>query len=182
MGLQSKQKLKQLGFANLKALPVQVQITYNRLDGSKYVRIITEVKRTTKRMEEATATANFGLLANHCEQATARLARKGDYESARANARGYANFMSSYNSTPQQQATTVHMLSGLNEIDTMLHDQLQSETALSEESKSFNGFGASSTRNRRKMRKAARSSNDRLASRLQSKAKAKRSAYSRYSS
>jgi len=66
-------------------LPFQTQIYYTKLDGSKYVRIITIVQQTTSDRKKAEQEANVEILAAAAVQKGARLAQEGDYSRARIN-------------------------------------------------------------------------------------------------
>jgi len=70
-------------------LPFQTQIYYTKLDGSKYVRVITLVQQTTSDRKIAEQEANVEILAAAAVQKGARLAQEGDYTKARLN--NYAN-------------------------------------------------------------------------------------------
>jgi len=66
-------------------LPFQTQIYYTKLDGSKYVRVITLVQQTTTDRKIAEQEANVEILAAAAVQKGARLAQEGDYTRARVN-------------------------------------------------------------------------------------------------
>jgi len=66
-------------------LPFQTQIYYTKLDGSKYVRVITLVQQTTTDRKKAEEEANVEILAAAAVQKGARLAQEGDYTKARLN-------------------------------------------------------------------------------------------------
>ena len=86
-------KAKSKQFQKLKALPFQVQIEYQKKDGSKMLRVISQMKKVTLDRKEVRNNLNFDLLATHGTHVTTELCAKGDYESSRMWTASNVNFM-----------------------------------------------------------------------------------------
>merc|ERR1712004_508416 len=86
-------KAKSKQFQKLKALPFQVQIEYQKKDGSKMLRVISQMKKVTFDRKEVRNNLNFDLLATHGTHVTTELCAKGDYESSRMYTASNVNFM-----------------------------------------------------------------------------------------
>jgi len=168
------EKCKRLGLQHLKALPFQTQITYERLDGSKYVRVITKVVSATRDISVANRAADYSLLAAHAEKQCSRIAKKGDYEASRGYARAFSNFMSSHSFTPQQRSTTQSFAQSWNHMDSLLMaEEADERRSLAAAEGQLVTKAAKS-----KFRKIARSKKDRLSSLMQRTSKrSKRAAY-----
>eukprot|EP01092_Planopodium_desertum_P005534 TRINITY_DN231_c0_g1_i2.p1 TRINITY_DN231_c0_g1~~TRINITY_DN231_c0_g1_i2.p1 ORF type:complete len:749 (-),score=157.94 TRINITY_DN231_c0_g1_i2:44-2227(-) len=69
--------------ASLKELPFQVQISFTRLDGAKYIRLITKAQAITSDRAKAEEEADFSILGAAAVQKAGHLAQKGDYGRAR---------------------------------------------------------------------------------------------------
>jgi len=80
-------------FKDLKALPFQVQIRYTRLDGSKWMRLITQARPVTTDSQKAVEDLNMAVLASNAAQRGAELAQKGNYEEFRAHNFAWKNYM-----------------------------------------------------------------------------------------
>merc|ERR1712062_148217 len=86
-------KAKSKQFQKLKELPFQVQIEYQKKDGSKMLRVISQMKKVTLDRKEVRNNLNFDLLATHGTHVTTELCAKGDYESSRMYTASNVNFM-----------------------------------------------------------------------------------------
>merc|ERR1712046_246737 len=82
-----------LGFKDLDELPFQVQITYTKLDGSQYVRVISQSKPVSKDRSLCEASAKVDMLSAHAMQTSAMLAGDGDYVSSRVHNRAVQKMM-----------------------------------------------------------------------------------------
>jgi len=60
-------------FTTLKQLPFQMQIVYNIEDGSKMLKVLTNLKNVTDNKQEAEKSADRAILATHLIQEKARL-------------------------------------------------------------------------------------------------------------
>lgn len=61
----------QIDLDQLKELPFQVQVTYTASDGSKALRVLTQLKETTENREIAEVNAYRGVLAENHIRSTA---------------------------------------------------------------------------------------------------------------
>jgi hypothetical protein len=159
-------QLKELGCANIKELPFQVQITYQRLDGSTYVRIITNVQKTTKEIEIANKYADYSMMASHAEQSCSRMAKRGDYTGSKGAARGWNKFFSKHEATPQQRQVSSLFMDNMVEMDEALENTMMLEKSSATFSKSAKNKESLSM-----FRRKARSKNDGLSSMLSKKSK-----------
>lgn len=64
---------------------IQAQIVYSRLDGGRYLRVITRTQRATNKREESEVNMNASIVALKAVQESAKIAQHGDYQSARIN-------------------------------------------------------------------------------------------------
>ena len=74
-------------------MPFQCQIHYTKLDGAKYVRVISQSKPVTRERRRAEATARTSVLASHAAQQSAHMARRGSYQKSRMNMIGYGRIL-----------------------------------------------------------------------------------------
>ncbi len=64
---------------------IQAQIIYSRLDGGRYLRVITKTQRVTNKREESEVSMNASIVALKAVQESAKIAQHGDYQNARIN-------------------------------------------------------------------------------------------------
>ena len=171
----SSSELKSLGCDDVESLPFQVQITYNRLDGSQYVRIITNVQKTTKDIDVANQHADYSVLASHAEQVCSRMAKNGSYAASRGAARTWNQYFASHEASPQQAQVSSAFSANLVQMD----DALASTMELEEQSEELRSSSARFSKASMSMfRRKARSKNDGLSSMLsKGSKKSKRSGY-----
>jgi len=86
-----KEKRKQ--FQKLKALPFQVQIEYQKKDGSKMLRVISQMKEVTMDKKAVRKNLDFDLMGRYGTHVTTELCAKGDYESSRMWTASNVNYM-----------------------------------------------------------------------------------------
>merc|ERR1712083_649197 len=86
-----KEKRKQ--FQKLKALPFQVQIEYQKKDGSKMLRVISQMKEVTMDKKAVRKNLDFDLMGRYGTHVTTELCAKGDYESSRMWTASNMNYM-----------------------------------------------------------------------------------------
>eukprot|EP00826_Nyctotherus_ovalis_P031174 TRINITY_DN2488_c0_g2_i3.p1 TRINITY_DN2488_c0_g2~~TRINITY_DN2488_c0_g2_i3.p1 ORF type:complete len:562 (+),score=186.15 TRINITY_DN2488_c0_g2_i3:80-1765(+) len=110
-------KMSDVDFTKVKELSFQVQISYDSLAGAKCVRLITKKLGITFEKEHAKKSANYEVISINAIQKSAKLAQKGDYRAAQANAvhwqkmikgsEHYDNFLTNvkplYNALEKQQ-------------------------------------------------------------------------------
>eukprot|EP00008_Paramoeba_atlantica_P005943 CAMPEP_0201481310 /NCGR_PEP_ID=MMETSP0151_2-20130828/5579_1 /ASSEMBLY_ACC=CAM_ASM_000257 /TAXON_ID=200890 /ORGANISM="Paramoeba atlantica, Strain 621/1 / CCAP 1560/9" /LENGTH=478 /DNA_ID=CAMNT_0047863433 /DNA_START=345 /DNA_END=1781 /DNA_ORIENTATION=- len=85
-------------------LPFQVQILYTRMDGTKAIRVITQMRRVTNKREDAEASVNVAVLSAAASKAATTLAAKGQYEEARKVAVEHEAMLSRAVHTDEQKA------------------------------------------------------------------------------
>merc|ERR1712087_549951 len=73
-------KAKKAEFAGLKQLPFQVQIEYQKKDGSRWPRVITQQKSVTMDRAKMRQQLDYNLLSKYGTHVTTELCAKGDYE------------------------------------------------------------------------------------------------------
>ena len=78
---------------NQSSVPFQVQVTYTRKDGGKYLRVATEFISLTSKKEESEKSADLRLIGQYAAQKAARYAKEGNYEAAQMEARSASAFM-----------------------------------------------------------------------------------------
>ena len=64
---------------------IQAQIIYSRLDGGRYLRVITKTQRVTSKREESEVSMDASIVALKAVQESAKIAQLGDYQKARIN-------------------------------------------------------------------------------------------------
>lgn len=79
--------------SNRSSVPFQLQVTYDRPDGGKYLRCVTETISLTGKREEAEQNADARVIGSHAAQRAARYAAEGNYERAQMEARSANRFM-----------------------------------------------------------------------------------------
>lgn len=64
-------------------LPVQAQVLYTRLDGSRCLRVISTLQEITLNLDDAEQNADLEVLSSHSSKVASKMASEGDYERAR---------------------------------------------------------------------------------------------------
>merc|ERR1712073_217281 len=140
MGEYVVDKTKSKQFRDLKSLPFQVQIEYQKKDGSKMLRVISQMKKVTLDKKEVRNNLNFEMLANHGTHVTTELCAKGDYESSRMWTASNVNFMRKHAVHRGQALAMANYAQENVALDHAMNRQLQTESArdhLLEEELSF---------------------------------------------
>ena len=91
---------KDINFDELNHLIFQVEITYKKKNGGKYIRVITKKLKVSDDKEKINKQANFDIISTLQIQKSAKLAGKGDTMQAQAQihaARNYLNQQVAYN-------------------------------------------------------------------------------------
>ncbi|CAF2229853.1 unnamed protein product [Rotaria magnacalcarata] len=114
-GVRNKEELKEkynIDLDQLEQLPFQVQVTYTAADGSKALRVLTQLKQTTEDREKAEVNAIRSIIAENHIRSTANdmMAAISDDEEE-----GERTHMRSKWSTPTVQKQRVAYMSNLNE-------------------------------------------------------------------
>jgi hypothetical protein len=71
-----------LDMTKIQSFPFQAQITYTALNGSRCVRVITDIMETSHDKEEVERNADFNMLGQATVQQAAKMARGGHIEKA----------------------------------------------------------------------------------------------------
>jgi len=124
--IKSEEDLK--AYKDLASLPFQVQIHYTRLDGSKCIRIISQLKEITHKKEEAEKDVDVAIVAANAAQRSARLAQKGDYEGSRLNNVAWRSVLNRTAHSSEQQEDVRGWSEKTREFDDMLHTEQDRET------------------------------------------------------
>ena len=93
-------EINEINFDELNHLIFQVEITYKKKNGGKYIRVITKKLKVSDDKEKINKQANFDIISTLQIQKSAKLAGKGDTMQAQAQihaARNYLNQQVAYN-------------------------------------------------------------------------------------
>lgn len=86
-------KMEDLDLTLIQNFPFQAQITYNALDGSKCVRIISNQQLISHDREGLERNANFQILSTNAIQQSSKLAKRGDMTKAQVIAKTWKRRM-----------------------------------------------------------------------------------------
>jgi len=78
-----------IDMSKINKFPFQTQITYTALDGSRCIRVITDVMEGSTDRQELEAQADFYLLGQAAVQKSAQMARGGHVEKAQIHAKAW---------------------------------------------------------------------------------------------
>jgi len=116
-------KAKKSEFEGLKQLPFQVQIEYQKKDGSRWLRVITQQKSVTMDRAAMRKDLDYALLSKYGTHVTTELCAKGDYESSRAWTAANTTFMNQNVNNHRQMA----MLANYAQQNVVLDHQMQQQ-------------------------------------------------------
>eukprot|EP01102_Stenamoeba_stenopodia_P018668 TRINITY_DN6891_c0_g1_i2.p1 TRINITY_DN6891_c0_g1~~TRINITY_DN6891_c0_g1_i2.p1 ORF type:complete len:715 (+),score=225.83 TRINITY_DN6891_c0_g1_i2:79-2223(+) len=102
--------------SGITALPFQVQIEYQRPNGAKLMRLITQVQQTTSIRTQAEEEANVAVLATHVAQKSAQLAQEGEYGEARRLNVTHAKMFKRAATTPAKQKIAMNWANAAQEL------------------------------------------------------------------
>eukprot|EP00753_Platysulcus_tardus_P005322 PLAT13174.1.p1 GENE.PLAT13174.1~~PLAT13174.1.p1 ORF type:complete len:812 (-),score=424.03 PLAT13174.1:165-2561(-) len=176
-GLRSKKEREELGLAELKALPFQVQIEFTKLDGSRCIRVISNVKPVTRERHVAEESVDMAVLGAHVKQQCASMADAGGYREARKNAIAWTGLMQRNIHRRKDAAAYEDFVGGMAALDADLDAVEKEEEADLELAsvKAAASAGDSAARSRLgAMRKKNRAKKDKLSSMLYKTKKAGR--------
>ena len=121
-------KEKKSKFKLLKSLPFQTQISYQKKDGTKMMRVISQTKEVTFDKQKVRNNLNFNVMAKYGTHITTELCAKGDYESSRAWTAANTTYLNK-NATNRQQLLTLANYAQDNVVlDHQMQRQMQTET------------------------------------------------------
>merc|ERR1719242_2287181 len=177
-------KSKETEFKKLKVLPFQVQIEYQKKDGSRMMRVISQTKEITLDRSKVRENLDFDVMAQYGQHVTTELCAKGDYESSRAWTSANTSYMNRNANNNRQMFALANYAQQNVALDYQMQQQIQTEQVqqMQVPQQNFNAFSFASSMSARKKgkkkkekaRKGAR--NDQFSSAMYSmKSKAKRS-------
>merc|ERR1712048_1511314 len=120
-------KEKKAEFKNLKVLPFQVQIEYQKKDGSRMLRVISQTKEITLERQKVRNNLEFDVMARYGQHVTTELCAKGDYESARAWTSANTNYMSRNMKNNHQMFALANYAQQNVALDHQMQRQMQTE-------------------------------------------------------
>merc|ERR1712113_696444 len=121
-------KEKRSEFKTLKELPFQTQIEYSKKDGSKMLRVISQIKEVTLDKQKIRQNLNFNVLAKYGTHVTTELCAKGDYESSRAWTSANTTFMNKNANNRSQLLTLANYAQDNVVLDHQMQRQIQTES------------------------------------------------------
>merc|ERR1712087_89424 len=121
-------KAKKAEFAGLKQLPFQVQIEYQKKDGSRWLRVITQQKSVTMDRAKMRQQLDYNLLSKYGTHVTTELCAKGDYESSRAWTAANTTFMNQNVNNHRQMAMLANYAQQNVVLDHQMQRQMQTES------------------------------------------------------
>ena len=95
-GLKSIKELLQfedINMAEIKKFTFQTQISFNKLDGSKWLRVITSQLEVCNEREEVQKKADYEILSFNCMTRASNIARTGDLTKAQSIMKGFKRGM-----------------------------------------------------------------------------------------
>eukprot|EP00486_Rosalina_sp_Unknown_P000113 CAMPEP_0201564840 /NCGR_PEP_ID=MMETSP0190_2-20130828/3443_1 /ASSEMBLY_ACC=CAM_ASM_000263 /TAXON_ID=37353 /ORGANISM="Rosalina sp." /LENGTH=931 /DNA_ID=CAMNT_0047981539 /DNA_START=123 /DNA_END=2918 /DNA_ORIENTATION=- len=140
----NKEKKKE--FKTLKQLPFQTQIEYQKKDGSRMLRVISQTKEVTFDKQKVRNNLNFNVLAKYGTHVTTELCAKGDYESSRAWTSANTQFMNKNANNKTQLLTLSNYVQDNVVLDHQMHGQIQTES-IQENEDMFAGFSYNNNNN-----------------------------------
>merc|ERR1712013_764309 len=120
-------KAKKSEFEGLKQLPFQVQIEYQKKDGSRWLRVITQQKSVTMDRAAMRKDLDYALLSKYGTHVTTELCAKGDYESSRAWTAANTTFMNQNVNNHRQMAMLANYAQQNVVLDHQMQQQMQTE-------------------------------------------------------
>lgn len=96
-------KMEDIDLTKIKSFPFQAQITYQALDGSKCVRIISNQQEISNDRDALEKNANFGILSTNAIQQSSKLAKKGQMLEAQVIAKTWKRRMRQQISSEEQE-------------------------------------------------------------------------------
>jgi len=147
----------------LERVPFQVQVTYNKPDGSKFMRVVTEQITLTDKKERAEQSADVKMIGTYAAQRAARYAALGNYEQAQMETRAANRFLQRCGGAKLRSEEMNEWQKNVNQMDKVLQEARKQEADHAGGTPSWrevDGIGAES---RAKMRKAKRVAMDQVA-------------------
>merc|ERR1712087_556984 len=125
-----------------KSLPFQVQIAYQKKDGSRWLRVITQQKRVTMDRAAMRKELDYNLLSKYGTHVTSELAQRGDYESSRAWTAANTTFMNQNVQNKRQMVSLANYAQQNVVLDHQMQQQIHTESMAQPAMRSFAFDGA----------------------------------------
>merc|ERR1712113_1140948 len=123
-------KEKKAEFKSLKVLPFQVQIEYQKKDGSKMLRVISQTKEITLDRKKVRNNLDYNVMAQYGQHVTTELCAKGDYESSRAWTSANTNYMNRFANNNKQMFALANYAQENVALDHQMQRQMQTEQVM----------------------------------------------------
>ena len=94
--------MEDIDLTTIKFFPFQSQINYTALDGSKCIRVITEIQNVSSNRDELEKNANFEILGKNAIQQSANIAKAGNHRFAQAYAKNWNRQMRAATNNQEQ--------------------------------------------------------------------------------
>eukprot|EP01029_Cantina_marsupialis_P018421 TRINITY_DN4228_c1_g2_i2.p1 TRINITY_DN4228_c1_g2~~TRINITY_DN4228_c1_g2_i2.p1 ORF type:complete len:727 (+),score=228.83 TRINITY_DN4228_c1_g2_i2:477-2657(+) len=111
----------------------QIQVSYTKLDGGKYMRCVVDQKTATDDVEEVTRSVDTSVLASHADRVTAQRAKDGDYEGALKSTEHYRNVVMGTVQNTQQAQSAMKWQAQQCKLENVLNNEVIEEAALVDE-------------------------------------------------
>ncbi|CAI2360749.1 unnamed protein product [Moneuplotes crassus] len=108
-------------------IPFQTQIEYCRLDGTKYLRVISRVLETSSDAEEVKQDLNIGIVAVNAAQQASNLAREGRFREAQALSYNNKKFIKKIAKTEEDTAMYKAFKGSMRQMYNEVHEQSNKE-------------------------------------------------------
>eukprot|EP01084_Bolivina_argentea_P094600 170073_1 len=114
-------------FKSKKKLPFQVHIHYNKMDGTKMLRVITQQKGITFDKKKLRENLDFKILSKYGTRVTTKLCGVGDYEASRAWTQANVRYMHNNVNNDDQLYHVAHHVNKNVALDYQMQQQQQQE-------------------------------------------------------
>lgn len=114
-------------------VPFQVQVHFRRLDGSKYLRVVTALQPISINREEVEEEIDMSVLGLNAIQQAAEFAHAGEYEKAKLHGVANRRFFQKKAKHPHQQQQAAEYISVQRELEGAVRSELRAE-------EQFHGF------------------------------------------
>ena len=130
-------EMEDLDLTQIKSFPFQTQITYNALDGSRCIRVITEQQAISQDRVELEKKADFNILGQNAVQQSANIARSGNHKFAQAYAKNWGRAMRKNANTEDRRNVHSEFVSNLNNLQQCMAKQDMMEQAYASDNDSM---------------------------------------------
>eukprot|EP01083_Nonionella_stella_P114261 337626_1 len=134
-------------FEDLKELPFQVHITYDKLDGTKMLRVITQEKEVTYNRDKVRENLDYAVLSQYGTRVTTKLCDVGDYEASRAFTNANTRYLHKNASSKRQMNNLANYVNNNIGLDFQMQQQQRQEISNYNQNKSYNNTFSPSMNN-----------------------------------